>query len=147
MRSFDPISPLPIAALALVVSACATTPVRQDPAGLGGTAWSVENVNGVSTDGRTDFTVTFSGSTFDAQFGCRRATGRYAISYSSNGDLRPIFKGRDARISGKACTGKFAEEIGPEIISNSYLSVDRQGDGRLMLAEPPTGILLRPLTR
>lgn len=147
MRTFDRVSPLPITALAIAVSACATTPVRQDPAGLGGTAWSVEGVNGVDTGSRTDFTVTFSGSTFDARFGCRRATGRYAISYSSNGDLRPIFKGRDARISGKACTGKFAEEIGPEIISNSYLSVDRQGDGRLMLAEPPTGILLRPLTQ
>jgi hypothetical protein len=147
MRTFDRVSSLPIAALALAVSACATTPMQKDSAGLGGTAWSVENVNGVSTDGRTDFTVTFSGTTFDARFGCRRATGRYVISYSSNGDPRPIFKGQDARIAGKACTGKFAEEIGPEIISNSYLSLDRQADGRLMMAEPPTGILLRPLAR
>ena len=133
-----------IAAVALGLGACATTPVQPDPAGLAGTVWTVEAVNGQSVIGRKDFSVAFSSKTFDARFGCRRATGNYAITYASNGDPRPNFRGYGARISGTACTGTFAEQLGPEIISNATFSVDRQPDGRLMLAQPPTFILLRP---
>ncbi|NJC04831.1 hypothetical protein GGQ97_000624 [Sphingomonas kaistensis] len=136
-----------IVAIALGLSACMTAPAQTDSAGLAGTMWSVEAVNGQSTAGRSDFTVAFSGTTFDARFGCRRATGNYAITYASNGDPRPGFRGYNARISGSPCTGTFAEQLGPEIISTATFSLDRQTDGRLMMAQPPTFILLRPLRR
>jgi hypothetical protein len=147
MRSRILASLFAIIALSLGAAACVTEPTQSDSAGLAGTAWSVEAVNGQSTLPRTDFAMTFTGSTFDARFGCRRATGNYAVSYTSDGDARPNFRGYNVRIAGTACTGRTAEQLGPELLANATFTLDRQTDGRLMLAQPPTFILLRPLQR
>ncbi len=111
---------------------------------LAGTDWAIIDVNNVDVSNRSDFTVSFTDSRFDARFGCRRATGRYTLRPTANGDPEPVFQGADATITGQACTGSTAETIGPEILSNAPLTLTRSTEGRLLMLQPPTGIALRP---
>ena len=132
--------------LAIAMSGCATAP----PAPrfwLAGTSWAVDGVNRIDTSTRTDFTVHFTDRTFDARFGCQRATGTYTIRYASNGDPVPIFDPSNGVVSGKACTGSPAETLGAELITRSSFSLDRAADGRVVMSVPPTFIALRPLMR
>lgn len=127
---------------AFSLGACATVPAQTT--WLAGTAWAVDDVNGTSTAGRSDFTVKFTSNRFEARFGCRRASGNYTVRYLEN-DPQPIFQGSNATITGTACTGLFAEANGPEILANATFSLTRTSDGRLIMLQPPTGITLRPL--
>ncbi|WP_157812440.1 META domain-containing protein [Novosphingobium kunmingense] len=133
-----------IATFAIALGGCSTIPPTQT-SWLAGTRWAITDVNGVDTSARSDFAVNFSETRFEARFGCRRASGRYSLRSASNGAPEPIFQGSDAIISGQACTGSFAETVGPEILSNAGLSLHRLADGRVVMLEPPTGIALRPL--
>ena len=128
--------------IALALGGCATVPEQKT--WLDGTSWTIEDVNQTSTAGQDNFKVSFANGRFDASFGCRRATGKYTLRYTENGDPRPLFQGSDASITGTACTGLFAEQVGPEILSNGALSLSLLPDGRLTMLEPPTGIILRP---
>lgn len=128
--------------IAMTVAGCATVPEQRT--WLGGTSWAIEDVNGTSTAGSTDFTVKFTDTRFEARFGCRRASGNYTLRYLEN-DPRPLFQGSDATITGTACTGLPAEEIGPEILSNATFSLTRHSDGRVIMLQPPTGMTLHPL--
>lgn len=133
---------LAVGCIAMILAGCASVPEQRT--WLGGTTWAIEDVNGTSTAGRTDFTVKFTDTRFDARFGCRRASGNYTLRYLEN-DPQPIFQGSDATITGTACTGLPAEEIGPEILSNAGFSLTRLADGRVIMLQPPTGMALRPL--
>ena len=104
-------------------------------------------VNGIDTSTRTDFTVRFNDTTFDARFGCLRARGNYTIRYVAKDDPMPIFDPSNGVVSGKACTGSPAEALGAEILTRSSFSLQRTTDGRVVMMVPPTFIALRPLTR
>ena len=132
-----------LGSLAIAVAGCATVPSQQR-FWLADTNWAIDDVNQVDTSGRTDFTARFTGSTFDARFGCRRVSGQYSIRYSATEDRVPIFEAHNAVISGNACTGSFAETIGPEVISSGNLVLNRDVDGRVRMVQPPTGITLQP---
>ena len=127
---------------ALTLGGCATVPEQKT--WLAGTKWAIEDVNGTSTAGRTDFTVSFTNTRFEARLGCRRASGNYTIRYLE-GDPQPIYQGSDATVTGTPCTGLTAEEIGPELLGSATFSLTRRADGYLIMLQPPTGMALRPL--
>lgn len=144
MTTIAKMTALALGCSTLTLSGCATVPPGQNT-WLDGTRWTIADVNGVSTAGRSDFTVSFSATRFEARFGCRRASGQYTLRPISESDPQPVFQGSDAVITGTACTGNFAETVGPEILSNATLSVTRKEDGTVVMLQPPTGIYLRPL--
>ena len=132
------------AGIAIALSGCATVPAAPTTF-LDGTRWAVVDVNGVNIQNRSDFTVSFSGTRFEGQFGCRHVSGNYILRPAANDVEQAIYQGSAARVTGAPCVGNLPEEIGPELLSNASMSLQYNSDGYLIMLQPPTGMALRPL--
>ena len=133
-----------LGSVALALCGCATVPPAPTTF-LDGTRWAVVDVNGVNIQDRSDFTVSFSGTRFEGQFGCRHVSGNYTLRPAANDVEQAIYQGSDARVTGEPCVGNLPEEIGPELLGNASMSLQYNSDGYLIMLQPPTGMALRPL--